>query len=466
MSVSHTNQPYPKVTFLGAAGTVTGSLHLLQWKEYNFLLDCGQARENKPDKKGKGKNRNSSKPKDEGFPFDPSLIDAVILSHNHSDHCGRLPELAKLGFRGQVYCTPPSKDLLGLILKDSVHVQEKEKGPKRRQFTPSESDAVSISEHCVPIEYAQWSEIRPGVRVRFHEAGHLLGSAITEIVVGDEKKRARIVYSGDLGRQGLPFLPKPSKVPASDLLICESTYGGRFHDDAGTMAGKLAKIFQDTIARGGKILIPAFSLGRTQLLLYYLETWMNEGKLPRLKVFMDSPLAAQIAKVYKKHAHRLAVEWDQEKNFTHVLESWDEAQAASFSQEPCVIVASGGMCEGGRILQHLKNHLDDPRTSIVLVSFQAPGTLGEKLLEKKPSVYFHGKTWNKWAQIHELKGFSGHADMVDFRALLGPIAQTTRAVRLVHGEPDAAKALATDLTGLGFANVRPAKKNESIILKF
>ncbi|MFN5291701.1 MAG: MBL fold metallo-hydrolase [Planctomycetia bacterium] len=454
MSVSFSPQPYPKVSFLGAAGTVTGSMHLLQWKHYNILLDCGLER----DKKNKNKL--------EGFPFDAAMIDAVILSHNHSDHCGRLPELAKFGFRGQVYCTPPSKDLLSLVLKDAVHIQEKESPGKKKVFVPSETDAFSITERTVPIEYGEFAEIRPGLRLRFHEAGHILGSAITEIVLGNDAQKARIVYSGDLGRFGLPFLPKPAPIPPTDLLICESTYGGRYHDPAELMAQKLAQIFHDTIARGGKVLIPAFSLGRTQLLLYYLESWMTEGKLPRLPVFMDSPLAAQIGKVYRKHSKRLDVDWDQSRNFVHVLESWDEAQAASFSPDPCVIVASGGMCEGGRILQHLKNHLDDPRTSIVLVSFQAPGTLGDKLLEKSPNVYFHGKTWNKWAQIHELKGFSGHADMADFRTMLAPLAGSIKVVRLVHGEPDASKALAGELSGLGFDNVRPAKKNESIILKF
>ncbi len=452
MSLIFSYQANPKVTFLGAAGTVTGSMHLLQWKDFNFLLDCGLERDKKPALK------------DDEFPFDPEVIDAVILSHNHSDHCGKLPALARKGFRGQVYCTPANKDLLGVVLKDSVNIQEKEAKLKNKRGAPSSNDAFSILDRCIPIEYGKTSEIRNGVNISFHDSGHLLGSAITQISLGSGDNVIRITYTGDLGRFGMPFHASPSPVPAADLLICESTYGGKLHDNQEQMSTKLGNIIRETVKRGGKILIPAFSLGRTQMLLYYLETWMEQNKIPRTPIYLDSPLAVEIGRIYKKHSKRLPVKWNSESSNVIILDSWEEAQAASFDPEPAIIVASGGMCEGGKILSHLKNHLDDPRCSIVLVSFQAESTLGARLLEKKPSVYFHGKTWNKWAEIHEIKGFSGHADQGDFNKLLGPIIKDTKFVRLVHGEPESAKAMSNALSKLGFNDVKPVRRGESVTL--
>lgn len=455
MSVIFSHQPNPKVTFLGAAGTVTGSMHLLQYKDFNILLDCGLERDK------------NTVLKDDEFPFDPEVIDAVILSHNHSDHCGKLPALARKGFRGQVYCTPASKDLLGVVLKDSVNIQEKEaklRNKTKNRTVPSQNDTFSILDRCVPLDYGKTLEIRNGISLRFHDAGHLLGSAISEISIGKGDKVFKITYTGDLGRFGLPFHTNPSPVPAADLLICESTYGGKYHDNEEKMAAKLDIVMRDTIKRGGKILMPAFSLGRTQMLLYYLETWMLQNKIPRLPIFLDSPLAVEISRVYKRYNKHLSVNWNSESENIMILDSWEEAQTASFHPKPAIIVASGGMCEGGKILSHLKNHLDDPRTSIALVSFQAPTTLGSKLLEKKPSVYFHGKSWNKWAEIHEIKGFSGHADQNDFNKLLSPIAKTSGHVRLVHGEPESAKALASELSKLGFKDVKPVRRGESVTL--
>ncbi|MSR31941.1 MAG: MBL fold metallo-hydrolase [Gemmataceae bacterium] len=442
----------PKVTFLGAAGTVTGSMHLLEWRNFRFLFDCGMEKDRKPG------------PREAEFPFDPALIDAVFLSHDHSDHCGKLPLLEHLGFRGQIYCTAPSKDFLSLVLRDTVRIQQQEARTRHASSPANQHDAFTLLDRCVTLDYGKTHEVRHDVKLRFHDACHLLGSAVTELELGSEGESFRIVYSGDLGRRSLPFLPVPQPLPPADLLICESTYGGKIHDSPATMAAKLHEVLSDTIRRGGKALIPAFSLGRTQLLLHYLDTWMEEGKIPDLPIYLDSPLAVEIGRVHHRHRGRLAVNWNTFPDRLTVLESWDEAQAASFSPDPCILVASGGMCEGGRIISHLKNHLDDPRTSIILVSFQAPGTLGAKLLEKKPSVFFQGRSWNKWAEVHEIKGFSGHADHDDFLALLGPTKNSTRAIRLVHGEPESARALAKGLTEHGFHNVKPVKKGESFTL--
>ncbi|MGH9676577.1 MAG: MBL fold metallo-hydrolase RNA specificity domain-containing protein, partial [Candidatus Acidiferrum sp.] len=266
----------------------------------------------------------------------------------------------------------------------------------------------------------------------------------------------------DLGRRGLPFLPEPSAVPAADLLICESTYGGRLHETLDRMAEKLAAIMRSTAARGGKVLIPAFSLGRTQLVVYFIQRWMSEGLLPRLPIFIDSPLAAQIAAVYDRYGTSLQVGSTASFPEVHYLQNRDEAQSVSMRPQPCVIVASGGMCEGGRIMHHLRHHIDDPRSAIVLVSYQAPHTIGRQLLERRPSIRFHGKKWNKWAEVVELNGFSGHADRDDFIALLGPVAKHTGRVRLVHGEPEQAEALAQTLRSHGFRDVCVAFRQECV----
>jgi metallo-beta-lactamase family protein len=251
-------------------------------------------------------------------------------------------------------------------------------------------------------------------------------------------------------------------VPAADLVICESTYGGRVHDSLESMAAKLAAVVRETAERGGKVLIPAFSLGRTQLVVHFLQRWMHEGLLPRLPLWVDSPLGARIAEVYDRHAASLRAVNGPEVPPARYLLDRDEAKSVSMGRQPCVIVASGGMCEGGRILQHLKHHIDDPRCTIVLVSYQAPHSLGHQLLEKRPTVRFHGKTWNKWASVVEINGFSGHADRDDFVALLGGAAAETGRVRLVHGEPAQSEALADTLRGRGFREVATAHREECV----
>jgi metallo-beta-lactamase family protein len=278
---------------------------------------------------------------------------------------------------------------------------------------------------------------------------------LTMAVPGGERT---LVFTGDLGRRGLPYLRDAAPLPAADLILCECTYGGRRHDSAAAMAARMADVVRRTAARGGRVLIPAFSLGRTQIVAYFLQRWTREGLLPRLPVYIDSPLAAEVAAVYARHpaAFRDAAELDDPP--VRYVESREESEELAAETGPCVVIASGGMCEGGRILGHLRRHVDDPRASVVLVSYQAPETVGAELLQKKPTVRFHGRTWNKWIEVVELNGFSGHADHDDLLALLGPHAAAR--VRLVHGEPAAADALAAALTERGFADAQPAEPGE------
>jgi metallo-beta-lactamase family protein len=436
-------------------------MHLYEGAGRRILLDCGLFRGT----------REESRARNDHFPFDPASLDAVILSHAHVDHCGNLPNLVRQGYSGPIFCTPATRDLVGIMLDDSARIQEEDavtagivgNGPKAKNNPLySRSDAGTAIRQCVPVAYDNPVEVAPGIHLRFTDAGHILGSAIVSLSVDHGSRQFRVTFTGDLGRRGLPFLSEPSPVPAADLVICESTYGGRVHDPIEQMAAKLADIFAATIANGGKILIPAFSLGRTQLVVHFLQRWMHEGLLPVLPLWVDSPLGARIAEVYRRHAGSLRQVNGPEMPPARYLHDRDEARSVSMGREPCVIVASGGMCEGGRILQHLKHHLDDPRCTIVLVSYQAPHSLGHQLLQKCPTVRFHGRTWNKWASVVELNGFSGHADRDDFLALLGDAAAETGRVRLVHGEPAQSEALAGTLRSRGFREVEAARREECV----
>ncbi len=455
-----TRSTQPTVTFWGAAQTVTGSMHLVEAAGRRVLLDCGLYRGP----------RSEARHRNDRFPFEPSSIDAVVLSHAHVDHCGNLPNLVRRGFNGSIYCTPATRELVGIMLDDSARIQEEDavvagivggRAASEPQPLYTRGDAGLAVGHCAPVSYGEEVEVVPGVRLRFTDAGHILGSAIVSLTVDQGGREYRITFTGDLGRRGLPFLPEPSAVPAADLVISESTYGGRVHDPLEGMAARLGYVTRDTVARGGKVLVPAFSLGRTQLVVHFLERWMHEGVLPDVPLYVDSPLGAKIADVYGRHAAGLrSVNGPGVARARYV--GREEALAASLAPQPCVIIASGGMCEGGRIMQHLKHHLDDPRCTIVLVSYQAPHSVGHQLLQKRPTVRFHGRNWNKWASVVELNGFSGHADRDDFLALLGEAAGKTGRVRLVHGEPEQSEALTTTLRAAGFREVAPARLEESV----
>jgi metallo-beta-lactamase family protein len=436
-------------------------MHLFEGAGQRVLLDCGLYR----GKRDEARQRNAN------FPFDPATIDAVILSHAHVDHCGNLPNLVRQGYRGPIYCTPATRDLIGIMLDDSARIHEedavvagivtKHQGGSSGALY-SRSDAGLAVLQCVPVDYGEEIEVAPAIRLRFTDAGHILGSAIVSLSIDHGSRQFRLTFTGDLGRRGLPFLPEPSAVPPADLVICESTYGGRIHDPLDCMAAKLSDVLRQTVARGGKVLIPAFSLGRTQLVLHFIQRWMHEGRLPVLPLWVDSPLGARIAEVYDRHAASLRSVNGPEVPAARYLLDRDQARSVSMGREPCVIVASGGMCEGGRIIQHLKHHIDDPRCTVVLVSYQAPHSLGHQLLEMRPTVRFHGRTWNKWASVVELNGFSGHADRDDFIALLGAAAAETGRVRLVHGEPAQSEALAGTLRDRGFRDVAAARREECV----
>lgn len=451
---------------------VTGSMHLVEIGDYKLLLDCGLTFGNRPE----------TRLQNCYFPFPPQDINAVILTHAHVDHCGNLPNLVRQGFTGPVYCTPPTRDLLALMLADSAKIQQDEASPPPNHIVDTGAevarlgplytrpDVASTLGQCHAVPYDTTEVIRPGLRLRFVDAGHVLGSAMVHLSFDGKDGERSLTFTGDLGRRGLPFLNDPAPIPPADLLICESTYGGRTHSSLSSLADGLAEVVKRTIARGGKVLIPAFSLGRAQVVVYYLQQWMAEGRMPDVPIFVDSPLACDIAQVYKQHRTCLAersLRWLEPTGNGHSVQyvrSMDESRVLSTRTDPCVIVASGGMCEAGRILHHLQHNIDDPRCSVILVSYQAPQSLGQRLMERSPTVRFDGKKWNKWAEVVDLNGFSGHADHNDFLNMLRPLAGHTKQVRLVHGDTTQATTLAKALLENGFDDVSIPRRGETVTL--
>jgi metallo-beta-lactamase family protein len=302
------------------------------------------------------------------------------------------------------------------------------------------------------------------VELCFREAGHVLGSAVSTLTLDGFRRHSRITFTGDLGRRGLPYLREASEAPASDLIISESTYAGRRHHTLEEMADRFSEVVNRTAERHGKILIPAFSLGRTQVVIHYLRTWMREGRFPWMPIYVDSRQARAISKVHEDYPELFQTHPTPADPAVHYIRTREEGQELSLQRGPAIIVASGGMCDGGRIMDHLRLHIDDPRASIVLVSYQAPGSLGSQILELRPTVRFHGRTWNKWADVVELNGFSGHADQDDLMAYLSPLASTGCKVRLVHGEVERATHLVASLLERGFDDVAIPARSESVSL--
>jgi metallo-beta-lactamase family protein len=461
MATQTTASGRPTVTFYGAAHTVTGSMHLVEAGGVRFLLDCGLFQ----GKRSEARQRNTH------FPFNPADIRAVVLSHAHLDHCGNLPNLVRQGFRGPIWCTPATRDLAAVMLADAAKIQEEDAAylNRHRNGQPpieplyTREDAHRTVRQCESLSYERPKEILPGVEIRFVDAGHLLGSAMTAVrLKGAGANEHTLTFTGDVGRRGEPILRDPAPVPPGDLLISESTYGGRTHPPVNLLAGALGDLVERTVNRGGKVLIPAFSLGRTQTVVFYLHELMKQGRFTDLPIYVDSPLAASATEVYHMHPECFDEETaklleDDPDLFggarVQYLRTPDESKRLNGRQEPCVIIAASGMCEAGRILHHLKHNIEGERNTVLIVGFQAPDTLGRRLVEKQAKVRILDGWYQVRAEIVQMSGFSSHGDQNDLLAYFAPLAGKTKQVRLVHGEPDAAEALATALRGIGFSDV-------------
>jgi metallo-beta-lactamase family protein len=438
----------PTVTFYGACGVVTGSSTHLDWGERKALVDCGLYQG------GEELELRNWQP----FPYRPSELTAVVVTHAHLDHTGLLPRLVAEGYSGPIYCTKPSRGLISLVLQDAGELQEEEARYARRTgYSPhpepkplyTAEDARRALKLLRPLPFGVEQELFPGVRVRFVRAGHLLGAASVEIEgKGADGERRSWCFSGDVGRYGVPILkdPEPPADPPAALLL-ESTYGDRRHaaEDA---AQALGAIIEETYARGGMVIIPAFALGRTQDVLYYLHQLTDAGRLDPSTVFVDSPMALQATRIYdqteSEHDEELAGHEHsplEEGSFVPVR-TVDQSKALNTRGQPAVIIAASGMANGGRVVHHLLHRLGDPRSSVVFVGYQAAGTRGRALVDGAETIAIHGQTvWVK-AKVHQLNGLSAHADRDELlrwcRALPGP----PQRIFLNHGEDPARKALA------------------------
>jgi metallo-beta-lactamase family protein len=465
-----TGQPLLRVTFHGAAGTVTGSMHLVELGRRRLLLDCGLFQGHRAE--AYQRNRH--------FPFAPSDIDAVVLSHAHIDHCGNLPSLVRQGFRGAIYCTPATRDLIAVMLADSAGIQAEDAtylNRKRRPDEPKIEPLYTLREvqrtlrACESIPYDRSFDLGKGASFTFADAGHLLGSATVALRVEANGRTARLTFTGDLGRKGTPILRDPAPLAPCDLLISESTYGGRRHEPVSETEERLGEVVRRTAERGGKLLIPAFSLGRTQTVVYFLHRLLGRGAIPDVPIFVDSPLSAEATEVFRLHPECFDDETAEQLlrdpdlfggSRILYLRKVEESRELNGRPGPCVIIAASGMCESGRILHHLKHHLDDPRAAVLIVGYQAPHTLGWRLVKGQAEVRVLDRPVKVKAEVVVANGFSGHADHDELLEMLGPLASETKTVRLVHGEPDHAEALAQALRERGFADVAVAQPGDSV----
>ena len=442
-----------KIKFCGASSGVTGSCHLLTTENHKILLDCGQFQG------GKAQEALNWEP----FPFEPSEVECVILSHAHIDHCGRLPLLVKRGFTGKIYCTDATADLLDVMLKDSGYIHEKDAEWKSRKAEragkpPVEplytyDDALKALEYVEPILYDQQIQLNEDMKIVFNDAGHILGSAIKELWVREGDKESKIVFSGDLGMMNRPILRDPTIIKKADYVIMETTYGNRNHPENATSIKELLDIVLKTTRRGGTVVIPSFAVGRTQELIFEFNKFYEEhseykDELDKLMVYVDSPMATTATEVFRKNAQvfdeetkEYILKGDNPLDFKNLrfTRSTAESQGLNMDKTPKVIISASGMCDAGRIRHHLKHNLWDARSSVIFVGYQAEGTLGKLLVEGTKDVTLFGEAVHVNAEIYNLEGFSGHADQNGLFAWLAGFRQKPKQVFLVHGEEDSKK---------------------------
>ena len=439
------------ISFQGAARTVTGSRHLIRCGDRRVLFDCGlyQGRRDEADRV----NRN--------FDFAPGDLDAVVLSHAHLDHTGNLPTLVAQGYRGKVHATPATADLCGVLLPDSAFLMERDiehvnrhrrHGMPERQALYSNGDVERTLETLVGHPYHDTWPLFEQVRVTYLDAGHILGSAFTLIDLELGGKRVRLGMSGDIGRAARPILRDPETATGVDVLVMESTYGDREHPPAAETVRELGEVVNRTLARGGRVLIPAFAVGRTQELVATLHELMRRGVVPETPIFVDSPMAWRATQAFRNHPEcfddetRRAFEEQDGVPFgfdrLRYLVTAEQSRALNDRHTPCIVIAASGMCEGGRILHHRQHGLGEARNTVLFVGFQAEGTLGRRLRDGVNPVNIFGEPTERRAEVVALDGFSAHADQHELLAWVARLKPAPRAIYLVHGEPEPAETLA------------------------
>jgi metallo-beta-lactamase family protein len=463
-----------KISFLGAVRTTTGSMHLLEVNGSRILLECGlyQGR------------RQESFERNRHLPFDAESIDCCVLSHAHIDHSGNIPNLVRLGFKGNIYATHATRDLCSAMLRDSAHIQEYDVAyinkRRQRQGKPpvepiyTHEDTVASLQQFVSVDYDRWLFIAPGVRLAFRDAGHILGSAVCLLDIEEDGGHCRLAFTGDLGRPNMPILRDPMPISEVDYLITESTYGARLHETPEEAESKLRKTINQTFDREGKVIIPSFAVGRTQELVYALQRLSEARKIPRLPIFVDSPLAIDVTEIFRLHPEcyddeilTYMREADDQDPFGFETLRYTRAVSASkelnFLRQSAVIISASGMAEHGRILHHLKNNIEDGRNTVLIVGFQAPNTLGRRLVEKENRVRIFGKEYERRARVEVINGYSAHADrreLLDYFQRLEK--ERLQRIFIVHGEHDQSLGLQEGLQESGFDNTYIPSAEETV----
>lgn len=464
-----------RIQFLGATRQVTGSRFCLDTGREKILIDCGMFQERA------FRNRNW-----DPFPVPPSELSAVIMTHAHVDHCGLLPRLVNRGFRGQIYLTPPSADLVEIVLKDAAHIQmedlkyklkrhqrEGRQGPHNYEPLFDDRDVEQTVPLLEPIDFGKPHRVASDVSVRFVEAGHILGAASLQIEVAQPDGGLRtIVFSGDIGQWNKPLIRDPEPIPHADYLVMESTYGNRLHELDKDVESQLRDVLLRTAKRGGKLIIPTFAIERAQELMFYFGRIMAQGGVPAMPYFLDSPMAVDVTEIFRRYQSMYDAETLEliaagvaPLRFPglQMSRSADESKAINFVKGPAVIMATSGMCDAGRIKHHLRNWIEDPNSAILFVGYQSEGTLGRLILDGRPEVRIHGKFYKVRADKAQIYGFSGHADRNGLLKWCGSMKQPPRRTFLVHGEEQSALDLAKTIGDMGWPVTVPRYQEVAVL---
>ena len=445
-----------EIEFAGAAREVTGSCHILRVSGKTIVLDFGLFQ---------GRRRESNE-KNVKLPLPVEEIDAIVLSHAHIDHAGRLPFLVRQGYTGSIWCTPATRDLCAVMLGDSAHIQEKDaefltrRGKEHAEPLYSMRHATRTIELMIGVPYHRAFDVVPGVRATFVDAGHILGSASVVLDCIEGSRTRRLVFSGDIGRSGLPIIRDPEPPEGAHGVIMESTYGNRTHESVDGARARLAAVIRDTAARGGRVLIPAFAVGRTQELVYDLHVLAAAGAIPKIPIYIDSPLAIDTTSVFELHPDVFDHGEDLVRRvrdlfrfeLVHYTRDVEESKALARMHGPMVIIAASGMAESGRILHHLAQGAPSPQNTVLIVGFQAEHTLGRRIVEQRPMLTIFGDEIPLRARVEILNGYSAHADRIELSAWIDRVRERSpnlEQVWLVHGEPAAQHELATTLAAKG-----------------
>lgn len=454
-----------RLLFLGGVRTVTGSMHVLEMKGHRLLLECGLYQGHRRE----SIQRNRLLP----FPFDVSMIDSAILSHAHIDHAGNFPTLAKKGFDQNIYSTPATRDLCSIMLRDAAYLQEQDAEFINRhklydpEFGPvaplyDEEDVHKAMGQYVSVDYHRPFDVSDQIKAKFLDAGHVLGSSVIQLDVRKNGSLTRIAFSGDLGRKNMPLSRDPEIPVRPNYLILESTYGNRTHEPVTAMKSELARVINQTYHRGGKVIVPSFSLERTQILVFLLGQLFKEKEIPKIPVYVDSPLSVRLTDVFKLHPDcfddEVREEIEKGKDpFGHAqlkyITSVEESMALNSREDPMVIISASGMCEGGRIVHHLRNNMENPHNTILIIGFMAKHTLGRRIVERQRKLKIFGMERELNARVEVINSFSAHADKDELLQFVEACGTELKGIFIVHGDEDQSLALGEHLKSQGYQGV-------------